>query len=305
MKYANRESEYDMVKRLLEKNASPIIINAYPASGVTSFVQEKLHDCVFSIYGRNVFYVDASTQESLGNSLITQVILSGNQDRLQSIADEKLGAYNKSILSSILEGIPYAGPVLGRIVEQKNAIPVYSGVYSSVLEEFLMPFFKNASNNSRYLIIIDSVQDLAEMSYNLLTSLMRCDSVQFILLKTNANTQFDKLLNFLFVQKVNTTFQVEFDLPHIKLIKELASLYDISLSTGDAESILSHTHQNIHAIIKEIREVQARKRFPEFSTWEKAIVSVLDIWSGPMKKSSLFDVVLLCGIGAAPCGVKR
>lgn len=292
MEYANRESEYSAVKDYLQSQSSPIIIHAYHASGVTSFVKNKLEKTYASLYGSNVFYVDASAQKSLGEALLSCLIHSEQFNRLQMMVDTRFGGHGKSILSAALEGIPYAGPLLGRISERRTSVSIYTGAYSSAIEEVLLPFFQDKTNNTHFLIIIDAVEMLLEQSYDLLVSLLQCNSIQFILVKTQDNLQFNKLENFLFDHGINTSISVEFDRPQIKLIKEIGQLYDVKVSAEEAKAILDSTQQNIHAIIKQIRNIKTRCIPTPLSTFEKAIVFVLHIWSEHLEEKILAEIVV-------------
>lgn len=291
MEYANRELEYDKVKDYLQSNLSPIVIHAYHASGVTSFVKNKFDSVYSSLYGSNIFYIDASTPKSLGDALLSCLVCSEQLSNLQKMVDKKIGGYGKSVLSAALEGIPYAGPLLGRISENRTAAPVYTGVYSSAIEEVMISFFQEVAKNVRYLIIVDAVEMLLEPSYDFLINLLHCNSIQFILIKTQDTSQFNKLENYLFDHGINTSNIVEFDRPQIKLIKEIGQLYSVALDTEEANVILDNTHQNIHAIIKQIRSLKTRSTQPPLSAFEKAAIFILHIWSEPIEESIITAIV--------------
>lgn len=292
MEYANRDIEYKEVIDHLESHSTPVIIHAYHASGVTSFVKNKLDKTCSSLYGSNVFYIDASSQKSLGDALLSCLVRSEQMNGLQLMVDKKMGGHGKSVLSAALEGISYVGPLLGRITEQRTAVPVYAGAYSSAIEEVLIQFFRDVTSSTRYLIIVDAVEMIFESSYDLLLRLLQCNSVQFILVNTQVGLQFNKLENYLFNNGIDTSINVVFDRPQIKLIKEIGKLYDIVLSTNEANKILQNTHQNIHSIIKQIRNIKTSSIQCPLSAIEKAIVSVLHIWSEPIEESILTGIII-------------
>lgn len=298
MEYANRESEYNTVKNYLQSHSSPIIIHAYHASGVTSFIKNKLDKLCTSLFGSSVFYIDASANKPLGEALLSCIISTDQLSKLQMMADKKYGKYGKSLLSAALEGIPYAGSLLGRISEQRAAAPVYAGAYPSAIEELLLPFFRKTANNIRYLIIIDAVEMLHEASYSLLVSLLQCDTIHFILVKTEETLQFNKLENALFEHGISTSFHVEFDRPQIKLIKEIGRLYDVELCTEEAKAILDSTHQNIHVIVKQIRSIRTNSMDLPLSAFEKAVVFILHIWAEPIEEKGLAEIVVLSEVFA-------
>ena len=158
MNYANRDTESIIVERLLLQGKTPIIINANHASGITSFIKEKLSDIIDSRFGTNVFYIDAAASRPLSELMFRSITSSDYLQDLQSMADRELGNNDKFTLSAVLEGLPYVGPAFGKAVERRSAIPVYSGAYSSVMEELLVPFFEKYINNGKHLIIIDDVE---------------------------------------------------------------------------------------------------------------------------------------------------
>lgn len=296
MAYANRDSEYNAVKSFLEEKANPIIINAYHASGVTSFVKCKLSDVFSLFFGNRIFYIDATSQKSLAEMLFICLICSEYSDRLQQIADKKLGVHDSSLFSAALAGIPYVGPGLARVTEKQTALPIYSGAYPSVMEEFLVPFFEEYACNGQFLIIIDAVEMLPESSYDLLVKLLRCSKVRIILINELDSKQYDKLENYLFMHEISSTARVDFDRPQIKLVKELGQLYKIAVSTDEAKNIINKTGQNIHSIIKSIRELKNIPPLPPLSDAERAIISILHIWEGPIEEGALVEMVAMSAL---------
>ena len=296
MAYANRDSEYSAVKSFLEEEANPIIINAYHASGVTSFVKYKLSN-VFSLFFDNrILYIDAASKKSLAEMLFISLICSDYSDRLQRIADKKLGVHDSSLFSAALAGIPYLGPGLARMTEKQTALPIYSGAYPSVMEEFLVPFFEEYTCNGQFLIIIDAAEMLPESSYDLLVRLLRCKKVRIILINEQNSKQYSKLENYLFTHEIDSAARVDFDKPQIKLVKELGQLYKIAVSTDEAKSIINKTGQNIHSIIKSIRELKNVPLLPPLNDAEKAIISILHIWEGPVEESALIEMVAMSAL---------
>lgn len=289
MDYANRDNEYTAITSYIETGKSPIFIYAYHASGVTSFVKKRMEDVFSTMYGSNIFYIDAVTGKSFSEMLLSCMVCSEHADELQRFADKAFGENNNTILTSALEGIPYAGPLLGRLVERRSAIPIYSGVYSSAMDEILLQFFHETEQ--RFLIIIDAVENLPELSYDILTKLLKCHSMQCILIRTEQNLQYNKLENYLFENKIDLSSCVDFDRPKVKLIKELGAIYGISVSSNEAASIIANNNQNIHAIIKEIRNLKNKSRYDSLDAWEKAIISVLNIWEVPIDENILHELI--------------
>lgn len=290
MNYANRDTESIIVERLLLQGKTPIIIKANHASGITSFIKEKLSDIIDSRFGTNVFYIDAAASRPLSELMFRSITSSDYLQDLQSMADRELGNNDKFTLSAVLEGLPYVGPAFGKAVERRSAIPVYSGAYSSVMEELLVPFFEKYINNGKHLIIIDAVEMLPEESFDFLVSLMRSSALQIILIKTADIRNYDKLENYLFNHQIDISSQVGFDRPQIKLVKELGLLYGIEISEDHAKSILQKNKQNIHAIIKEIRNVSCNVSPKSLSAWEETVLSIINIWTGEIEESTLIEI---------------
>ena len=108
--------------------------------------------------------------------------------KLQKSADQIFGEKSKTIISALLECIPYAGPFLSHIFESSKAAPVYTGNYSTLLEEALIPIFRQ--HRSPIYIFIDSAEQINENSYNLIANLAMSDNICIILATTNQNENF-------------------------------------------------------------------------------------------------------------------
>lgn len=291
MDYANRDIEYSFIRDCLLRGITPINIDTYHASGVTSFVKKRMQDVCVSLYDSNVFYIDASTERPLSELLLVCLVQSEHLNDIQYIADAKWGNHATSILSAALEGIPYVGPMLGRLTERRTAVPLYTGVYSSAMDELIIQFF--AKSKYRFLVVIDAVELLMESSFDLLTKLLKANSVQSILIRTDATLQYDKLENYLYEEGIDLSTRIEFDKPQVKLIKELAALYDITISAEEAASIIAKTEHNIHAIIREIRTIKNHSLHSTLTSWEKATIHILEIFRGPLDENILYHIILM------------
>lgn len=290
MKYANRNFEYEQVKTLLVNKANPIFIDAYRASGVTSFIQEKMADVYEVDFNKqNILYIDANSGKPLSEMLFEKLVHSDHIKELQALADKKLGGHDSSLFQALLELTKY-GPLLSRIFEHKSALPVYSGNYSSAMEGYLIPFF-NTYEDSPFLIIIDAVEQVPGDSYDFLMSLLRCKTVRCILIRTEDIPRYDKLENYLSVRNIDITSHVLFERPQIKLIKELGLLYGVEISTSDAQKIITETGQNIHTIIRYIRNLKCLPVHDSFTEWEKTIILILNIWGSAINETYLMEIV--------------
>ena len=165
MDYANRDIEYLSLRSHLLNGETPICIDTYHASGVTSFVKKRMHEVCISLFDTNIFYIDLSTGKALSELLLTCLVQSEHLNKLQHFADIKWGEYSNSILSAALEGIPYVGSALGRLIERRTAPPLYTGVYPSAMDELLIQFF--VKTEYRFLVVIDAIELLPESSFDL------------------------------------------------------------------------------------------------------------------------------------------
>lgn len=289
MNYANRDTEYSELQEYLLSGVTPICIDTYHASGVTSFVKKRMQSVCSSLFGSNIFYIDAATEKSLSELLLVCLVQSDHIKVFQEYIDERWGEYQNSIISSALEGVPYIGPLLGRLTERRTAMPLYTGVYSSAMDELLICFFRESEH--RFLIVIDTVELMLESSFEFLTKILKINSIQCILIRTEETIQYNKLENYLFEEGINMNIHINFDKPQVKLVKELGALYDITVSSDEASSIISKTKHNIHAIIKEIRNIKKCQLNLTMTPWEKAIIFVLNIWNSPLKEDMLYQII--------------
>lgn len=84
---------------------------------------------------------------------------------------------------------------------------------------------------------------------------------------------------------------LDFDRPQVKLVKELGALYDIPISSDEATEIVAKTQHNIHSIIKEIRNIKLHSQESSLTQWEKAVISILNIWQSPMPEETLYQIL--------------
>lgn len=292
LEYANRGLEFQSLQALVENHKSPIFIDAYHASGVSSFIQNKMAAVWETKFvSDNVFFIDGTATKSLVEQIFDQLTHSGHVNKLQELADKQLGQREGSIPSSLVGGVPYAGMFLSHIVGPKSAAPVYSGSYPSAIEEFLIPFFESSIHSSDFLIVIDAVEQIPEMSYNFLARAIKSSTICVVLIKTDSTPQYTKLENYLYTRGICIEFRVAFDRPQIKLVKELGLLHGLPITTPEAEEIIKITAQNIHEIIRHLRRLKDLSVKSNFSLWEKGIVSVLNICSGGIDEASLIEIV--------------
>lgn len=138
MKYANRDSEYAQLEALVHNNGFPIFVEAYQASGVSSFIKEKMRPLWIQHFrSENIIYIDGKLGGRLDELLFKALLSAGHVESLQKFADAKIGIHNGSVMAALLECIPKAGPFLKCISEPKSAPPIYIGNYASVISDHL------------------------------------------------------------------------------------------------------------------------------------------------------------------------
>lgn len=290
MNYANRCKEYAKIQDYLDNKENVILIKAYPASGITTFVRNKLNNLFLSIFEeKNIFYIDLKNNGNLGDNLFSLLVKSKHIKEFQKVANNKLGTRSEGLFSSLLGCIPYMGSFIKQIVKPKIAEQVYAGNYSSAMEEFLNLFFtENISN--RYLIILDAIECIFEISYDLLTKLLQCQNLCIILIETEYKT-YQKLENHLYDHGIDIKAEVSFNPPEVKLIEEIGALYNIELTPEEAEDILEKNEQNIHQIISQIRNYSKDVKYNQFTKVQEAIILILSIWSEPLDEKLIFEII--------------
>ena len=295
MDYANRDNEYSIICDYLEKGLNPILINAFQASGITSFTKIKLYNECYRLFGERIYYIDLASNNVLNEAFLSVIIHSELFEDLQELVNKKYGTHEKGIIASILESVPYGGPFLGRLSSKKTALPVYSGAYPSAVEEMIIQLFQT-NNCYKHLVIIDSIELLSEQSFDLFVCLLKCPAIQFLLIKTSNDVQFDKLENYLFDNNIFLQHTVEFTRPSLELVFKIAKLYSIDLDYTEAKTILECSHYNIHSIIQQIR--RAGKCSPDhvFSAAEETMVHLLSIINEPVNENTLYQVFKLTNV---------
>ena len=292
MEYANRDLEFQNLQVLVQDCKSPIFIDAYHASGVSSFIQDKMAAVWESKFSsENIFFVDGAATKSLVEQIFDQVSHSEHVKKLQKLADKQLGRREGSALSASVGCVPYAGSLLSYLFGSRTAAPIYAGSYPSAIEEYLIPFFESDVHSSQFLLVIDAVERLSETSFDFLARAVKSKAFYVVLIRTENTSQYAKIENFLSVRGINTEFRVAFDRPQVKLVKELGSLYGLSITTQEAEDIIKTTAQNIHEIIRHLRSLKDLPVKSALTPWEKGIISVIDICSGSIDEASLIEIV--------------
>ena len=295
MSYANRTAEFEQMKYHINSEDTPvIIIKAYPACGISSFINERIKG---ELIAPELFlYLPIPRENSLKDVIFSQLVNPPFDSIFQKFLDKTFGSHNTSVISSIAQGVPYIGSFLGRIAESKSAPPIYTGDYPSAVEQLLLPFFsmlKEKAGGTPFTIVLDPIGRLSEDSFSLLHNLIDSGVLQCIIIQIQGHEeQFLKFRNSLRLHSINFK-EVEFDRPHTKLIKELAALYNLHIEDRDADMIANNSNQNIHKIIDAILDYGNHSIKPDepLSECEKTVISILHIFSIPMDEKELINVV--------------
>lgn len=300
MEYANRTTEYMQIMASLRGGSTPIIVDAYPASGVTSFLKDKVATTCQELFEqKRILHMNVQESSRLADLIFERLIQPELINEFQVYLDTLFGTRNGSYFASLLEGIDCVGPFLANLVQGKSAEAVYTGRYSCAVEEYFVPFFNGSKRNGKFLLILDHIENLQEDSHDLLARLLRCTAVQCILIQTDSESQsYMKLMNYLIGQGLDLSVRIPFGRPEEKLIRELGLLYGHEISISDAKAIIKDTQQNIHSIIYRITKAGRQKAETPLTDWEKAVISVLDIWAQPVSDTLLIKIVSDCAVYA-------
>lgn len=291
--YANRKSESRLIYEALKDKTPVIFLKAGKAVGITSFLSEKL---VADLSRNNItsLYVNASAEPNLSAAILSLIIKDPQMySNMQACFDTNYGSKSSNILSSIVQGIPYAGDFLAYFSSRKTALPIYTGNYSSAAEEILTLFFKEMNDVS--VIVIDSAQNISENSYALISDLILYNNIQFIFAFTDHNNGYLKCSNFIRLKSI-VPAEVDFPAPTEKLIMELGNLYGITVSLAQARFINTKAKQNIHKIVGGFL---VNNDEYHLNAWTKAIVSILHICNFPMSEYELYGIIKKCNLYSA------
>ncbi|OEF96841.1 hypothetical protein [Desulfuribacillus alkaliarsenatis] len=282
--YANRDTEFNCLFRAVYTNKNIIYLKAGKACGVTSFAKE----CLTRLNSETVLYINTVNNSSMSHLLLEVLVKHPYRETLQKIADEKLGEKSATLLTSFLQSIPYAGTVVSNLVEKPQAVPIYTGNYSSALEEAIIHYFSSTFNN-RVIIFIDAAQNLDENSHQIIERIVS-NNVCIVLIITEEDDNYIKMKNYLTGVEGISSATIDFDLPHVKLIKELAIFYGYEIDTEEAEIIGSTAKKNIHRIVEMIQNYEKEGSY-KFNELEKGIVLLLYICRFGLDEPTLLSLI--------------
>lgn len=291
--YANRSEEFQSIMYALKGDISTIFLIAGKAYGITSFLKNKL---VKKLKNEDIisFYINANNDCDFSSALL-QLIIKDMElySIMQDCIDRTYGEKDSSFLQSVAKAIPYAGEMISHIISLKTAAPLYTGNFSSAIEEILTIFF-NSIRTKKIVIIIDAAQNLLENSYDSIYDLIKFNNVKFLFAITENDDNYRKLKNFINLKHISNK-SINFCAPYVSLIIEIGKLFNRKIDDKQAKKILLLAEENIHRIIEEINNTHDEYHL---DMWAKAIISVLNISSFPLELDILYNIVSCCHLYA-------
>ena len=293
MDFINRSIDFEKVTQSICDFDITYLL-AGKAYGLSSFIKE-LENRMTTF---RVFVLNTISDPHVSNLLISNIIHSDDKNEFKKIAEKELGEKSTSFLAAVLQSIPYAGSVLAYFAEGKSIPPIYSGNYTSAIEEVLLPYIKKYVIKKQILILIDEAQNMSEDSYNLVANLSQVNGVKIVLCITNTiDSNFIKLKNKLSLYSNIKWNSILFGQPEKKLITELANYLGLTLSDNEIEELLYATQRNIHLIIDYMLNFNLDKTHKSpFSEIDKAIISFLYICQFGLTKQILRSMLKLSNV---------
>lgn len=288
MEYINRIKDFE--KLISSINSYDITyILAGKAFGLSSF----MHELGNKLFQYRVFVLNAINGSNIANLLIAEILHSQDRNNFKKMVEKELGEKSTSLLSAILQGIPYAGPGLAQFMDGKELPSIYAGNYTSAIEEMIIPYIRKYVSAQNVLIIIDEAQCMSEESYNHIANLAQIDGVKIVLGITDTySPNYIKLKNSMALHSTINCNMVLFGQPEEKLIKELSNHLGLSFSDIEIKNILLQTQKNIHLIIECILNMSlSQSNIFYFSEIEKAIISFLNICYFGLSESVLKSLI--------------
>ena len=286
MDFVNRKNDFINVENSIQTNDITYLL-AGRAVGISSFLEEL--EMRLEFY--QVFRCNAAIDNNLFSLLLNCINRSDfNKNFIDYIRNE-LGEYKSRTISSVLHGIPYLGDLLANISDGKEIPQVYAGCFSSAFDEIIIPYITQLSLNNKIVILIDSAEQLNEISYNLIANLAQIEYVQIVLAITEVQSiDFIKLRNALSLYsncKINT---VLFEEPGNTLIKELASYFEYEISDDIVSDILISSRNNIHLIIDYFINLKFNTKF-NINEINKSIIFVLSICKFGLDTQTIIEIL--------------
>lgn len=274
MEYVNRTNDFERIIASIDDYDVTYLL-AGKAFGLSSFMQELGN----RMQQYRVFNLTTIIGTTISHLLISDILNSSERKLFKKIVEHELGEKSTSLISAILQGIPYAGPAIAQLVEDKEIPSIYAGNYTSAVEEIILPYMAKYVEKNQVLILLDEAQNVKEDSYNLIANLAKLKGVKIVLGITDTlSLDYIKLKNSISLYSSVKNNTIIFGQPEEKLINELAKHLGIVFSDEEVKELLFQTQQNIHLIIEHMLKLTS-SQIDSFSMSEigKAIVSFLYI----------------------------
>lgn len=287
--YANRDKEYNKIKELLGTSNQVIFIKSGKAIGVTSFLENKLQPQLQQ-EGYLALKINADRFSSLSDAILDYIIKDSElYEVMQKCLNKNYGSKDSSVAEKASLGIPYIGNIVSFALKEKTAFPIYTGNFSSAIEEILTIFFSNITND-RIVILIDSAQSINEESYSIINDLINFNKVKLALVITEENENYLKLNNYIRVKLIKTCEMV-FPQPYAELVIEIGKLFNVDISEKNANQIIEASQKNIHRIISTFNKTDYSQLL---TSWDKAIIRILSVFKIGLSKDELSEIIKNC-----------
>ena len=273
MNYVNRCDELNFIFNTITNRDSNIIFVEFDkSSGISEFLIESS-----KTFGNDyVFLLDLTEGTDLVSLLMRSVVKDPQKRKnIQSIADNKIGVKNSKLSNSLVKLIPYVGDAASEILYPKNALPVYSGDYSSLYDELLLPFLDVLRKTQKVIIYLDSAEKMNSASQRFIQHILENHYNVFVI----AAIEYDHLNSIKLKNKLSSIqlpCTLRFLQPDVKMIQLLANHYGLNCTEKMATEIQYKAATNIHRIIEIIRNYKNTKTFV-FEKMHIAIINFLSI----------------------------
>lgn len=287
--YANRDKEYNQIIKLLNTNTQAIFIKSGKAFGISSFLKDRLQPQLQQ-QGYLTMKINADSYPSISDAILNYIIKDLELFQImQECFDDNYGSKDSSLAENASLSIPHVGNLVSFALKGKSALPIYTGNFSSAIEEILTIFFSTITYK-KCAILIDSAQSISEESYSTINDLITYNKVSFIFAITETNDNYLKLFNFFHVKNLKTA-EIIFPQPYIELVIEIGKLFNVSISENNANRIIESSQHNIHRIMSTLNQVDYSQTL---TAWDKAIIRVLYIFKIGLSKNHLSGIIKNC-----------
>lgn len=253
--YKNHNDEInELINILFENNTQIILYHSHEGYGNTAFIQRVMY-LLHTTEKYQIFHAELSVSEhNPFHEAIKKIVCKNGKlyQRFQLFSDnENCSKDIPFIFSSIIKDITQS-ETLAALLQPQESIPIYAGFYQDRLKQNFFDLVNIISREHRIFFFIDNIQFMDNESLYELQALLQNSKVTLILFETGNGNIFNK-----FFDEINYKFsiiEISFPEPNINYVKELATLYNKTISDYEAASVLSINKKNIRKILCSIRQ---------------------------------------------------